>query len=97
MEQFTPKERADIVQLYIQNNFSIVETKRAFRKKKKLKVLLVITLFGVYTQNLLKVVVSAMLAMHLESVRAVPMKISRSYEPVLPIIQEHRVFAVLKN
>lgn len=37
MEQFTPKERAEIVQLYIQNNFSIVKTKRAFRKKNKVK------------------------------------------------------------
>ncbi|KAL7723793.1 hypothetical protein ACLKA6_000408 [Drosophila palustris] len=37
MEQYTPKERAEIVQLYIQNNFSIVKTKRAFRAKNKVK------------------------------------------------------------
>lgn len=37
MEQFTPPERAEIVQLYIQNNFSIVKTQRAFRKKNKVK------------------------------------------------------------
>ena len=37
MEQYTPKERAEIVQLYIQNNFSIVLTQRAFRKKNKVK------------------------------------------------------------
>lgn len=37
METYTPKERAEIVQLYIQNNFSIVKTKRAFRAKNKVK------------------------------------------------------------
>nr|CAH7751173.1 unnamed protein product [Callosobruchus chinensis] len=32
-----PIERAEIVQLYIQNNFSIVKTQRAWRKNKKVK------------------------------------------------------------
>jgi len=33
MEQYTPSQRAVIVQLYIQNNFSIVKTQRACRAK----------------------------------------------------------------
>ena len=37
MEQYTPKQRAEIVQLYIQNNFSIVLTKRAWKNKNKVK------------------------------------------------------------
>ena len=37
MEQYTPKECAEIAQRYIQNKFSIVLTQRAFRKKNKLK------------------------------------------------------------
>ncbi|CAH2093938.1 unnamed protein product [Euphydryas editha] len=40
MEQYTPKERAEIVQLYIQNNFLIMKTKRAFRKKNEVKIAL---------------------------------------------------------
>nr|CAH7728865.1 unnamed protein product [Callosobruchus chinensis] len=37
MEQYTPIERAEIVQLYIENNFSIVKTQRAWQKNKKVK------------------------------------------------------------
>lgn len=37
MDRYTPKERAEIVQLYIQNNFSIVQTQREYRKIKKVK------------------------------------------------------------
>nr|CAI5827898.1 unnamed protein product [Callosobruchus analis]CAI5861003.1 unnamed protein product [Callosobruchus analis]CAI5863721.1 unnamed protein product [Callosobruchus analis]CAI5866132.1 unnamed protein product [Callosobruchus analis] len=37
MELYTPKERAEIVQLYIQNNLKILKTKRAFCSKNKVK------------------------------------------------------------
>ncbi|KYQ46877.1 hypothetical protein ALC60_14119 [Trachymyrmex zeteki] len=37
MEQYTPPQRAVIVQLYIQNNFSIVKTQRAYRAKYRVK------------------------------------------------------------
>lgn len=37
MEHYTPQQRAEIVQLYIQNNFSNVQTQRAFRKKFNVK------------------------------------------------------------
>ena len=37
MEQYTPKQRAEIVQLYIENKFSIVLTKRAWKNKNKVK------------------------------------------------------------
>nr|CAI5843339.1 unnamed protein product [Callosobruchus analis] len=37
MEECTPIERAEIVQLCIKNNFSIVKTQRAWRKNKKVK------------------------------------------------------------
>nr|CAI5839716.1 unnamed protein product [Callosobruchus analis] len=37
MEQYTSKERVEIVQIYIQNNFSIVKTRHAFRSKNKVK------------------------------------------------------------
>ena len=33
MSQYTPKERAEIVAFYIENNRSIVKTVRAYRKK----------------------------------------------------------------
>lgn len=37
MEQYTPKQRAQIVELYIKNSFSIVKTQRAFHKENKVK------------------------------------------------------------
>ena len=33
MDNYTPLERAKIVELYIKNNYSIVKTQREFRKK----------------------------------------------------------------
>ena len=32
MEQYTPRERSEIVEIYIQQNKSIVKTQRAFKK-----------------------------------------------------------------
>nr|CAI5840289.1 unnamed protein product [Callosobruchus analis] len=37
VEQYTPIEHVEIVQLYIQNNFSIVKSQRAWRNSKKVK------------------------------------------------------------
>ena len=35
MEQYTPLERAKIVELYIKKNYSVVKTQREFRAKFK--------------------------------------------------------------
>ena len=37
MEQYTPRERSEIVEIYIQQNKSIVKTQRAFKKLKNVK------------------------------------------------------------
>ena len=37
VQQYTPKEKAEIVQLLIQNNFSSVKTNRSFHSKNKVK------------------------------------------------------------
>ena len=37
MEQHTPRERSAIVEIYIQQNKSIVKTQRAFKKLKNVK------------------------------------------------------------
>ena len=37
MEQYTPCERSEIVEIYIQQNKSIVKTQRAFKKLKNVK------------------------------------------------------------
>ena len=37
MEQYTPRERSQIVEIYIQQNKSIVKTQRAWRKINKVK------------------------------------------------------------
>nr|CAI5824150.1 unnamed protein product [Callosobruchus analis] len=37
MELYTPKVRAEIFQLYIQNNLKILKTKRAFCSKNNVK------------------------------------------------------------
>ena len=41
MEQYTPRERYEIVDIYIQQNKSIVKTQRAFKKLKNVKSVLV--------------------------------------------------------
>ena len=37
MEQYTPRKRSEIVEIYIQQNKSIVKTQRAFKKLKNVK------------------------------------------------------------
>ena len=37
MEQYTPRDRSEIVEIYIQQNKSIVKTQRAFKKLKNVK------------------------------------------------------------
>ena len=37
MEQYTPRERSEIVEIYIQQNKSIVKTQHAFKKLKNVK------------------------------------------------------------
>ena len=37
MEQYMPRERSEIVEIYIQQNKSIVKTQRAFKKLKNVK------------------------------------------------------------
>ena len=51
MEQYTPRERSEIVEIYIQQNKSIMKTQRAFKKLKNVKSALLRTPLSVYTKN----------------------------------------------
>ena len=97
MEQYTPRERSEIVEIYIQQNKSIVKTQRAFKKLKNVKVRLLRTSLSVYTKNVRLVRLFLIRRGQIKVDQGDRPRISLPYEPVLRGPQEHPKNAVLSS